>query len=114
MKYIKDFLNKYKNVIFMTMSFLILDFVLRYFTKSINFYNIYSWAPDLFTIVWTILFVGISTCFKDKTSKILYIIFISFSIILFLTHTIYFSYFKNFFDFSSLRYAGEAKDYLVD
>ena len=44
----------------------------------------------------------------------MYIFFISISIILFLTHSIYYAYFKNFFDFSSLQYAGEAGDYLVD
>ncbi len=114
MDLIKNFLNKHKHIIFMTLSFLILDFTLRYFTKSINFYSIYSWAPNLFTIIWVFLIIGICTSFKDKTCKIIYTMCFSVSLILFLTHSIYYAYFKNFFDFSSLRYAKEATDYLVD
>ena len=49
-----------------------------------------------------------------KVSKLLYIVSISVSLILFLVNSIYYSYFKNFFDFSSLQYAGEASSYLVD
>ena len=110
----KQFINKYKHIILMATSFLILDIVLRYFTKSINFYPIYSFAPNLFTVIWIFLIVGIISCFKNKTAKILYVISISICIILFLTHSIYYAYFKNFFDFSSLQYAGEAGSYLVD
>lgn len=113
-KSIKNFTPKYEHVIFMTLSFLILDFTLRFFTRSINFYNITRLAPNLFTISWVLLIVGISTSFRNKTSKILYGICFVVSLILFLTHAIYYSYFKNFFDFSSLQYASEAGDYLID
>jgi membrane protease YdiL (CAAX protease family) len=58
--------------------------------------------------------VGVSTSFKDKPCKFLYIISFSISLILFLVHSIYYAYFKNFFDFSSLQYASEASEYLVD
>ncbi len=121
MKYIKSILNsiknftlKYKHVIFMTLSFLILDFVLRYFTRNINFYGITKLVPNLFTIIWVFLIVGISTSFNNKISKILYGVCFAVSLILFLTHTIYYAYFKNFFDFSSLQYASEAGDYIWD
>ena len=113
-KSIKDFLFKYKYIIFMILSFLILDFSLRYYTRSINFYNIYNTAPNLFTWCWIILMVGVSTSFKGKTCKTLYIISFIISIALFLTHSIYYAYFRNFFDFSSLHYASEAGEYLVD
>ena len=100
-KSIKNFLFNYKYIIFMLISFIILDFSLRYFTKSINFYNIYNTAPNLFTLSWVILMVGVSTSFKDKPCKILYIISFVISLALFLTHSIYYAYFRNFFDFSS-------------
>lgn len=58
--------------------------------------------------------VGICSSLNKKIGKYLYIFLIFISIILFLTHSIYFAYFKNFFDFSSLQYVGEAGDYLVD
>ena len=114
MKLIKNFVNKYKHVIIMTMSFLILDMSLRFFTKDINFYGIYKLAPNLFSVSWILLMVGFSILFKRKVSKILYIISFSICLIMFLVHSVYFSYFKNFFDFSSLEFAGEAGAYLVD
>lgn len=114
MNLIKNFIIKYKYVITMVISFLILDITLRYFTKSINFYNIYALTPNLFTFCWTFFMVGIILLFKNKTSKILYIISFSICLVMFLVHSIYFSYFKNFFDFSSLQFAGEASTYLLD
>ena len=114
MNLIKNFINKYKHVIIMTMSFLILDITLRYFTKDINFYGIDRLVPNLFTINWIFLMVGFALLFKKKVSKILYIISFSICLIMFLVHSVYFSYFKNFFDFSSLVFAGEAGAYLVD
>ena len=44
---IKNFIVKYKYIIFMILSFFILDYSLRYFTKSINFYNINNTAPTI-------------------------------------------------------------------
>lgn len=114
MKAIKNFIIKYKHIILMTLSFLILDFSLRFFTKSINFYNIYNFAPNLFTLIWVFLIIGITLSFKSKFSKIIYSISVIISLILFLTHAVYFSSFKNFFDFASLQYAGEASGYMVD
>lgn len=114
MKLVKNFVNKYKHVILMTISFLMLDIVLRYFTKNINFYGINKLTPNLFTAGWTLLMVGFCLLFKRNVSKILYIISFSICLIMFLVHSVYFSYFKNFFDFSSLQFAGEAGAYLVD
>lgn len=114
MNYIKNFINKYNYILIMVISFFTLDFTLRFYTKNINFYNIYSLAPNLFSISWIFLMVGVITLFNKKTSKILYCISISICLIMFLVHSIYFSYFKNFFDFSSLQFAGEAGSYLVD
>jgi hypothetical protein len=96
------------------MSFLILDISLRFFTKGINFYRIDKLVPNLFTINWISLMVGFYLLFKKKISKILYILSFSICLIMFLVHSVYFSYFKNFFDFSSLVFAGEAGAYLVD
>lgn len=111
---LKNFFNKYKYIVFMTMSFLLLDIVLRWFTRNINFYSIFGITPNLFTISWVFLIIGITTSFNQKISKLFYIVNISISLILFLVNSIYFSYFKNFFDFSSLQYTGEASAYLVD
>jgi len=114
MKTIKNFFIKYKHIILMALSFIILDFSLRYFTKSINFYSIYKLTPNLFTIGWIFLIIGISISFKSKYSKLIYTFCFILSLTLFLTNSIYYSYFSNFFDFSSLQYTSEASGYMVD
>jgi len=114
MKRILNGMLKYKHIILMFISFFALDFVLRYFTKSINFHDIYNITPNLFTLSWIFFMIGVISNFNQKGARITYIVLISISLILFLTHSIYYSYFKNFFDFSSLQYAGEAGSYLVD
>ncbi|MEF2690040.1 MAG: sulfatase-like hydrolase/transferase [Bacilli bacterium] len=114
MKKIANFLNRNKHIILMTLSFLILDIVLRYFTKSINFYKIHYLVPNLFTIGWIFLTLSFCLSLKSKYGKSIYIIAISISLLLFLTHSIYYSYFKTFFDFSVLKYAGEGGEYLID
>lgn len=114
MKLIKKWVNKNSYILLMMLSFILLDFIMRFFTRSINFYNIFGIVPNLFTLMWVFLMVGICVSLNKKVGRILYIILITISIAMFLTHTIYYSYFKNFFDFSSLQFAGEAGNYLVD
>ena len=114
MKLIKKWVNKNSYILLMMLSFILLDFIMRFFTRSINFYNIFGIVPNLFTLMWVFLMVGICISLNKKVGRILYIILITISIAMFLTHTIYYSYFKNFFDFSSLQFAGEAGNYLVD
>ena len=85
---LKNFFNKYKHMVFMTMSFLLLDIVLRWFTRNINFYFIFGITPNIFTICWIFLIIGITTAFNQKISKLLYIVSISISLILFLVNSI--------------------------
>ena len=69
---LKNFFSKYKYIVFMTMSFLLLDIVLRWFTRNINFYSIFGITPNLFTISWVFLIIGITTSFNQKISKLFY------------------------------------------
>ena len=80
---IKKFIIKYKHIILMVLSFFILDFSLRFFTKSINFYSVFALVPNLFTIIWIFLIVGIISSIKSKYSKIIYFLSISISLSLF-------------------------------
>lgn len=110
---LKTFVHKYSYCILMILSFFILDFALRYFTRSINFYGVFGISPNLFTISWIILFVGLSVSSNKVFSKIIYLSSIIFSTFLFLLQGVYYSMFKVFFDFSSLQYASEANGYLL-
>jgi phosphoglycerol transferase MdoB-like AlkP superfamily enzyme len=58
--------------------------------------------------------LGIATTFKSKISKVIYFLFSVVSLGLFLVHAVYYSSFKNFFDFESMKYVSEASSYMVD
>ena len=54
----------------MGLPFLILDLSTRIFAKQIDSFGFYQPVPNLFTILWIFLFVGIVLSFKKKYGKI--------------------------------------------
>lgn len=109
-----DFLNKYKYLLFLTLPFIAMDIITRLFGHDINFYGILSISPNLFTISWIILFIGISLGFKKKIGKYFYL-FINISfLIIFLVNNVYYSMTKTFFDFNLLESASEGAPYIID
>ena len=114
LKKVKDFLYKYKYVFLLILPFLLMDIITRLLGNNISFYKIYRIAPNLFTISWIILFVGLTLSFKDKIGKIIYLFFNIIFLVLFLTNNIYYSMTKTFFDFNLLESASEGAPYIVD
>lgn len=112
-KTIINFTKFNKGYIYLFLSLYILDLALRiFYNKQINFYHWFFPVPNLFSILWILLILRLTKLLKNKIGKTLYIISYIISIALFLTHAIYFSYFKIFFDFSVLSVAGEGAAYL--
>ena len=77
MKLIKKWVNKNSYILLMMLSFILLDFIMRFFTRSINFYNIFGIVPNLFTLMWVFLMVGICISLNKKVGRILYIILVA-------------------------------------
>ena len=111
---IKMFFIKYKKEIIISLPFLAMDLITRIFGLSTNFYGIFHIPPNLFTICWVTLFIGIITNLKSIFGKFLYIFLCTISIFLFLLNNIYYSLTKNFFDFSLLESASEGTPYILD
>ena len=109
-----DFLNKYKYLLFLTLPFIAMDIITRLFGHDINFYGILSISPNLFTISWIILFIGISLGFKKKIGKYLYLFINVLFLIIFLVNNVYYSMTKTFFDFNLLESASEGAPYIID
>ena len=84
--YIINFIIKYKYIFFMIIPFIAMDIITRLFGNVIGFYKIYRLSPNLFTISWIILFIGISLGFKKKIGKIIYLIISILFLIMFLTN----------------------------
>lgn len=118
---LKDFFGKArklivknKNIIIIALPFILMDLITRLMGHNIKFFAVYRLVPNMFTIVWIILFVGLSLCFKDKIGKIIYAFFGFLSISMFMVQNIYFSMTKNYFSFTLLESASEGKGYILD
>lgn len=109
-----DSLNKYKYLLFLSLPFIAMDIITRLFGHDINFYGILGISPNLFTISWIILFIGISLGFKKKIGKYFYLFINILFLIIFLVNNVYYSMTKTFFDFNLLESASEGAPYIVD
>ena len=98
----------------MALPFLILDLMTRFMSRKINFFPIYKLIPNLFTIVFIIVFLGLSLLIKSKYGKWLYVFFFVLAFIFYLTNNVYYSMTSSFFDFSLLEMTSEGSSYIMD
>ncbi len=111
---IKDFIIKNKKVIYMSFPFVAMDLMTRFLGRSINFYKIYRFVPNFFTIVWIILFIGIVLSCRKKIGKYIYLGINIIFIIFFLINNVYYSMTSNFFSFNLLESVSEGSPYFLD
>lgn len=109
-----SFINKYKYILFLVLPFIAMDIITRIFGRNINFFNLFSFTPNLFTITWIILFLGLTLSLKKKYGKIIYLLLNILFLLIFLTNNVYYSMTKTFFDFSLLESASEGSPYILD
>ena len=103
LKFLTNFIIKYKYIFYMSLPLITMDLITRTFGINIDFYDITGISPNLFTISWTILFLGISLTFKKKIGKKIYLFINIFFLIIFLVNNIYYSMTNTFFDFNLLE-----------
>lgn len=109
---IKKIFKENKPYILLFISLFMLDLALRiFYSKSVDFYHWYSFVPNMFSIIWILLILNITKILKKPWGNIFYLVCYIFSLIMFLVHAIYFSYFNLFFDYSVLGVASEGTEY---
>lgn len=108
----KIFKNRY--ILCIAIPFILMDLFLRIFICDIDFFPAYYPAPNIFSISWIFLFVGIITSLKGIWGKILYWILFAVSFAMFLTNAIYFSMTSFCFSFTLLEMSGEGSAYIMD
>lgn len=91
-----------------------MDLITRLWAYKVDYYPAYYPVPNLFTILWIVLFMGIITSLKGKGSKIAYWIFFIISFVLFLTNCIYYSMTSLVFGFNLLELRDEGSSYILD
>ena len=111
---IKNFISNYYYIFIISLPFILIDIVTRILGYKIHFYGLGRLVPNLFTISYIILIIGISLSLEKRKGKILYIIFFIISFIIFITNNIYYSMTGTFFDFSLLLLASEGSEYFLD
>ena len=112
--YILNIIHKYIYVFFLSISFILMDIITRIFGRNIGFYRLVGITPNLFTLTWVFLFVGLTLTFKKKIGKLIYLSTSIIFLILFLINNIYHSMTKNFFDFSLIESTSEGIPYILD
>ena len=111
---VKDFFIKYRREILLILPFILMDLFTRILGYKIHFYSVFSIVPNLFTIIWVTLIVGVILSFKKNIGKIIYVIFFIISFALFTVNNVYYSMTSSFFDFSLVLLAGEGSGYFMD
>jgi len=114
LKYILNFLIEKQHVFYMAFPLIAMDLITRIYGYNIDFYNITGISPNLFTLIWITLFLGLSLSLKKKIGKKIYLIINIFFIIMFLVNNIYYSMTHTFFDFNLLESASEGSPYILD
>ena len=107
-----NFIKKNNYLLIMPIPFILIDIITRILGQKIDFYSIFGLVPNLFTITWIFLIIGISI--KTSKGKLIYIISFIISLILFLVNNVYYSMTDSFFGFSLLGLASEGSTYLID
>ena len=108
------FIKDYKYIFFLALPFISMDIITRLFGRNINFYKLFSLSPNMFTITWIVLFLGLTLGFKKRIGKIIYLVINLIFLIVFLTNNVYYSMTKTFFDFSLLESVSEGSPYIMD
>ena len=74
-KRVKDFLYANRKLMLLTIPFWTMDLVIRILGYKIDYYQAYMPIPNLFTLIYVMLFMGIASSVKGNAGKIIYGIF---------------------------------------
>ena len=113
-KFITNFFIEKQYIFYMAFPLIAIDLITRIFGYNIDFYNITGISPNLFTISWIILFLGITLNVKKKIGKRIYLFINILFLIIFLVNNIYYSMTNTFFDFNLLESISEGSPYIID
>ena len=111
---LKKFYSKYYLYIYLCTPFLFMDIFVRALGFKVIFFPAYSPVPNIFSILWVMLFVGIATSFNGIVGKIIYWSLFSFYLFMFLTQCIYYNMSSLYFSFNLLKMADEGSSYILD
>jgi phosphoglycerol transferase MdoB-like AlkP superfamily enzyme len=110
-KLIKAYIQRY---LILALPFWFMDISVRLLGNKIDFYPVYYPAPNLFTLSWTLLFVGLAGSLKGIWGRIIYYGSLAVFFVMFLTNCIYYNLTNIYFSFNLLQLASEGSSYIGD
>lgn len=110
---LKMFIINKKHYLYTAIPFLLMDIIVRLAGYKLSF-PVYHINPNLFTICWIILFVGIITSLKGVWSKVIYWILFSLFLVASVTQLIYLGLTNYYFGFNLMLLADEGSSYIWD
>lgn len=114
MLYVRTKTWEHRHGIYVSIPFVMMDLLLRIFICDINFFPAYYPIPNIFTLSWLILFVGVIHSLKGRWGKVLYWVLFAICYFMFIVNTIYFSLTEFCFSFTLLEMSGEGSEYILD
>lgn len=98
-------------MIFMFLSFFLLDFYIRNMNSGLGFISRFDLSPNLFTLSWIMFLVACILLLPFRLRKYVYFVILIFYNIMLFVNVMYVRFFGNFFSFKSIGLAGEGKAY---
>lgn len=120
MKSMSKILNKQTifhtaHMLLLALPFVLMEIYIRILASRVNYFRPEMvWPNILFNVAWIMVLVFVATNLKKWLGKIFYgLVFLLF-FVMFLTHSIYFSYTGFFFTFNMMKLASEGSSYIWD
>lgn len=108
----KEKINVLFRYIYIFISFIAVDFWLRFLTKELGLYGISELAPNFFSILWSIILTNSVLLLKCKKGRILYGLFYYLFSMYSIVQYVYYMIFGKFLFFSDFLFAGEGANYI--
>ncbi len=103
-----------KDYVLTAIPFIMMDLMMRIFICNIDFYPVYKLAPNLFTLSWVVLFVGIIYTLSGIWRKIAYWVLFGLSFVIYMVNAIYYTMTSFCFSFTLLEMSSEGSEYILD
>ena len=113
-QFAKNIMIAYKSYLLTAIPFVVMDLMMRICICNIDFYPVYRWAPNLFTLSWVVLFVGIIQALREIWRTIAYWILFGVSFIVYMVNAIYYTMTSFCFSFTLLEMSSEGSEYILD
>ncbi|MBQ6815213.1 MAG: sulfatase-like hydrolase/transferase [Lachnospiraceae bacterium] len=112
--YIKNITIENRFILCLAVPFLFMDIILRTLILDIDFFPAYYPAPNMFTLSWIVLFIGLIASLKGFIGRFLYWLIFTLSFAMLLVNSVYFSMTDFCFSFTLLELSGEGSAYIMD